>query len=113
LFGNNSEVITIEGLRLVTRVGVARGFREVNELAKWTRSLILSNLPIQPILFAFIADKLLRVLFYFVVVVSLSEILLLRIGYGAAHLDSGQLAVAYTASKDIVLRTTPRCPRCV
>src|SRR6266576_1620525 len=103
LLGEYPEVVAVEWLRFVARVGVTRCFCKVTNLVKGAWSLTIWNTPVQPVLFPFIADELLCILLHRVAIVGLTEILVLRIGKGMAGCDRGQLVFADTTRKNLVL----------
>src|SRR5262245_30955148 len=101
LFREYPEVVPVERLRFRACFRVARTFRKVSHPAK--RALVLTTLgggPVQTVVRPFIADKLLRVLFYFIA--GLVKVLLLSVGNGAERGDCSQFILSDASRKDLV-----------
>ena len=99
--GQDPIVIAVEKRRPVAGVG-SHSFREIAKLAERARGLTFRHRPVQTVLLARVAHELLCVLLD-LAVVSLAEILLLRVGRGFASRDCGQLVLADPARQYLVL----------
>ncbi len=103
MFGQDSEVVAVERLRLIAGIGVPNGLRKVTDCAKRARILALRCIPIQPVLLTRVTHELLGVLLYAVAIVCLAEILLLSVSSGHARRNRSQLAFANSTRKDLIL----------